>query len=250
MKELVTIILPTYNEAENITPLIKEINKVVRNPKEILLVDDSSPDGTADAASAYKKRSPSVSLRVIVRKKDKGLTNSIWEGIQKAKGSIVVWMDCDFSHPPKYINLLLAKIESGGDIVFASRYIRGGRVIGTSKGKKDPKTAVFLSTLMNYFIRAMLGKEFYDYTSGFVAVRKKIFRHLVLRGDYGEYFIDFIYRANLRKFAIIEIPFLSPPRERGASKTGEFFVQRLNRGRQYVVCTVRLLIERFILKTI
>ncbi len=259
--KLVSIILPTYNEAGNIIPLITEIKAVVKQHLlEIIVVDDNSPDGTSEQVLQYKTKSKENNVRLITRYENRGLTNSLKCGIRRAKGDVVVWMDCDFSHPPKLINKLLDKIEKGFDIAVASRFINPfgklrinaeqGRSIkgGGFKGSKEENPlAILLSRLMNYSIQFMLGGEFKDYTSGFIAARKKVFKKIKLRGDYGEYFIDLIYKALAHKFKIVEIPFVNLPRKSGESKTGSNLYEYIMRGRKYIALSFQLLVEKHIL---
>lgn len=244
----VSIILPTYNEAENIIPLIEEINRVVTFPHEIIVVDDDSPDGTSKLVASFQKKNKSVTL--LTRRENRGLTNSIKDGITRAKGDVIVWMDCDFSMPPFVINQLLEKLTQGYDIVVGSRFIKGGKFKQVTEGEKDSPLAVMLSRGMNMCIRMLLNQNFYDYTSGFVAARAYIFEKVHLRGDYGEYFIDLIYKAFANKFRITEIPYVCLPRERGESKTGSNLKDYLKRGSKYIVLTVQLLWERHVLHTI
>ena len=106
---LVSIILPTYNEAENIVPLIKEIQRLVKIKHEIIIVDDNSPDQTSKIVLAFIKKKRAKNIRLKTRLSNRGLTNSIREGIRLSKGNVIVWMDCDFSMPPFVINKLLKK---------------------------------------------------------------------------------------------------------------------------------------------
>lgn len=246
----VSIILPTYNEAENIVPLIKEIQRSVKIRYEIIVVDDNSPDQTSKIVLAFIKKSRAKNIRLKTRLSNRGLTNSIREGIGLSKGNVVVWMDCDFSMPPFVINKLLEKIEEGYDISVGSRFVKGGQFKKAEKGKKDSLLAIVLSRMMNYIIRFILGNNFKDYTSGFIATRKKVFKKVHLRGDYGEYFIDLIYKSFSHKFKIIEVPYICLPRSKGESKTGSNLWQYLNRGTKYIVLTLRLLYEQYILKEI
>jgi len=243
---LVSVILPTYNEAENIIPLIKAIQKEIRIPKEIIVVDDNSPDGTSKLVQKYQAKFNN-NVHLITRYKNRGLTNSIRDGIKSSKGDVVVWMDCDFSHPPILINKLLEKINEGHDIAVASRFIKNG---GFKQEKGENILAIGLSKAMNYTIQFLLGRHFGDYTSGFVATKKNVFRKIKLRGDYGEYFIDFIYKAFAYKYKVIEIPFINLPRTKGKSKTGNNLYEYLMRGRKYMLLSFQLLIEKHLLKKI
>lgn len=240
---LISIILPTYNEAENIVPLIKEIDRVIKAKKEIIVVDDNSPDGTSKIVTNFIKKNKTKKIKLKTRLSNRGLTNSIKEGIKLSKGDVVVWMDCDFSMPPFVINQLLEKIYEGYDISVGSRFVKGGQFKKTKKGKKDSVLAIILSRMMNYVIQFILGNNFKDYTSGFIAARKKVFKKVHLRGDYGEYFIDLIHKSFAYKFKITEVPYICLPRSKGESKTGSNLWQYLKRGAKYIVLTLRLLYE-------
>ncbi len=246
MTKLISVVLPTYNEAENIILLIKEIDRVVKYKKEFWVVDDNSPDGSANKVLNYQKKSNKKYINVLRRLKNHGLTNSLKDGIKKAKGDVVVWMDCDFSHPPGVINKLLKKINEGYDIAVASRFIKGGGFVVPEGGSNDSWAAIILSRLMNYTIQFLLGRKFGDYTSGFIAVKSRVFKKVVLRGDYGEYFIDLIYKAYANNFIITEIPYYQLPRRAGQSKTGSSLWQLIKRGSKYLQLTLQLLAEKHI----
>lgn len=246
--QLVSVILPTYNESENIVDLVKEINKQIKHKKEIIVVDDNSPDGTSNIVKKFKNKNQKINLKLETRYKNKGLANSIKRGIEISKGDIVVWMDCDFSMPPKIIPKLLQKIEIDADIVVGSRFAKGGGFKrDNSKGQKDSPIAIILSRAMNIFIQLVLGGGFRDYTSGFIAIKKTVFRKVTLRGDYGEYFIDLIYKSKSFGFKILEIPYICIPREKGESKTGQNLNQFLRRGLKYIFLTIQLVIEKRVL---
>lgn len=249
--ELVSIVLPTYNESENIVDLIRAIDKVVKYKKEIIVVDDNSPDGTSSKVYKYLTKYRKKNILLKTRFKNRGLTNSLKGGIRMASGDIVVWMDCDFSMPPAIINKLLAKIETGNDIAVGSRFVAGGGFkIDHSSAQIDSPIAIILSRLMNISIRTFLGGGFYDYTSGFIAVKRHVFDKITLRGDYGEYFIDLIYKSLALKFKITEVGYICLPRQRGVSKTGQNLWQYLRRGIKYIGLTLQLLVEKNILHKI
>lgn len=243
-KKLVSIILPTFNERGNIGPLILEINRQVRRKKEIIVVDDDSPDGTAGEVRNTISRKKLKNVRVVVRKRKHGLAASIWEGIVKSRGRVVVWMDCDFSHPPALIPKLLDKIEEGYDIAVASRFMKGGGFKKNIQGESETAAQVILSRFMNYSIQILLDSGFKDYTSGFIAIRRKVFSDIKLYGDYGEYFIDLITRAILLNYKFIEIPFVNLPRKFGESKTGTTLGTLLRRGIKYLTLSLNLFLLR------
>jgi dolichol-phosphate mannosyltransferase len=232
----VSIILPTLNEAGNIEGLIQACARYVRDVTlEIIVVDDNSADRTWEIAE--KVMVPDVCLRVIRRMENPGLTNSLREGIAAARHDFIVWMDCDFSHPPERIPQMLYMIDQGFDVAVNSRYTVGG---GEDRISKGGPLQLFLSRTLNWSIRFLLYPSFSDYTSGFVAVRKNVLEAIPLSGDYGEYFVDFIYRALKRKYKVCELPYFAAPRHSGESKTGTTLLQYVRRGRKYLWTVVRL----------
>ena len=237
--------MPTYKEVGHIQALIQETQAALQGAGvgqyEIIVVDDDSPDLTWQAAADTPGISPSR-LIVLRRTEKPGLTASLRDGIAAARYDVVVWMDCDFSHPPDKIPQLLFMLDQGYDVVVNSRYAVGG---GEDRGGKGGATQLFLSRLLNWGIRFMLKPSFSDYTSGFIAARRKVLKAYPLNGDYGEYFIDFIYRV-IRggRFRVCELPYVAPPRRSGESKTGASLAQYLRRGRKYFWTVVRLRLSR------
>jgi len=231
----VSVIMPTFKEAGHIQDLIREIVRALElaeiDAYEVIVVDDDSPDLTWERAAATDGIDRSR-LTVIRRMRDHGLTASLREGIATARHDVVVWLDCDFSHPPEKIPQLLYMLDQGYDVAVNSRYAIGG---GEDRGGKGGATQLILSRLLNWGIRFMLKPSFSDYTSGFVASRRKVLDMFPLRGDYGEYFIDYIYSVlRSRRFQVCELPYIAPPRRSGESKTGTSLRQYLRRGRKYL----------------
>ena len=106
----VSVVLPTFNEAGNIVPLIERVTAALEGvPHEILVMDDRSPDGTAALAREAAVKYPHT--QVIERHPPAGLTLSILDGVERARGTFVTWMDCDFSHPPELLPELLAPLR-------------------------------------------------------------------------------------------------------------------------------------------
>lgn len=233
----VSVILPTYNEKENIGPLIKEIFESITRGTEIIVIDDDSPDGTWRVVEEMARMQKDLFL--FRREKKKGLVSALNEGIALSRGEIVVWLDCDFSMPPSKIKELLEGIDQGYDAVVGSRYVQGGGV-EIITGSSDSLFAHVLSSLLNRFIQRVLGFSFKDYTSGFIAIRKDVLEEIRLRGNYGEYFIDLIYRMIKKGYRVKEIPYLSKARKEGVSKTGTNFFHYLAKGSKYILFTIRL----------
>lgn len=244
MKNHLSVILPTYNEAGNVQPLIESIAEALEDAYEIIVVDDDSPDGTGDIVENMIKTGRYPFLKFERRDQNHGLTNSIWRGIELATGDVVAWMDSDFSMSPKYLPVLLSLINADYDIAVGSRFVLGGSWRGEKKEASDKPLSLMLSRFMNLFIQVCLDHRFRDYTSGFVAARKEIFNKIKLRGDYGEYFIDFIYRALKLNYHIVEVPYVWLPRKAGYSKTGAFLGDYCRRGWKYIATTLRLLVSK------
>lgn len=203
----VSVILPTYNERDNVERLITSIMELV-NPFEVIVVDDNSPDGTWEIVEGLRERYQN--LKLLRRAGKRGLATAIYDGILMAKGDIVAWMDCDSSMSPEYLPPLVKSLEEY-DVAVGSRYVKGGR---DSRGIGR----VLTSWLLNRFASLVLGCGIRDYTSGFIATRRDVFDELNIRGDYGEYCIDFLYNA-AKKFKVVEVPYTFTERTLGKSKT-------------------------------
>jgi len=126
MDKTLSIIIPTYNERDNINPLVKKISNALSGYNyEIVFIDDNSQDGTAELASAMSAEYP---VRVIVRKNERGLASAVVEGFKQSKGEILAVMDADLQHPPEVLPHLIQAIIDGADIAIASRYVPGGAI--------------------------------------------------------------------------------------------------------------------------
>lgn len=236
---VVSVILPTYNEAPNIARLISAILDAVTVPAEVIVVDDDSPDGTWRVVKELAQHEPRA--RLVHRMQERGLTSAIQAGINSALGSVVVWMDCDFSHPPEVIPQLLDQVlRLDYDIAVASRYVRGGQAKSGTQGTQDSWVGATFSWVLYIFTQVMLDRRFKDYTSGFIAIKRQVLQEIRLRGDYGEYFIDLMVRAIRRGYRFVEIPFVNRPRLYGESKTGANVLQYMRRGTKYLVAIARL----------
>jgi dolichol-phosphate mannosyltransferase len=231
-----TVVLPTYNERKNIPILIDGILRHVREPVRVLVVDDDSPDGTWQVVEEIAGRDPRV--RLMRRTAERGLTSAIWAGIQAAETGAVSWMDCDLAMPPEVIPRLLERLEDGADIAVGSRYVAGGSDPGHSR------MARAFSATINTAASTLLGWGVRDYTSGFVAARRGVFDRIRLRGDYGEYCIDLLARAQMLGMRVDEVPYICGARFSGESKTGGNALDYVRRGRKYVQTVLALAGER------
>jgi dolichol-phosphate mannosyltransferase len=227
----VSVVLPTYNESGNIGPLTEALLAHLPEESEIIVVDDDSPDLTWQVVEAAGLKDSRI--RLIRRIGRRGLTSALQEGIDASLGKYIFWMDCDFSQPPEMISELLKALD-GQDMVVASRYIPGGEERGHSP------LGSFLSRMICQFASLVLSSNIRDYTSGYIGARKEVLKALPLKGDYGEYCIDLLYRAYTMGYRIREVPYVCLPRRSGESKTATDLKGYVKRGRKYVQTVLRL----------
>ena len=238
MAPTVSVVMPTYNERDNIGPLIDAVLSSAHYPTNVWVVDDDSPDGTWQVVAA--RQAADARVHLVRRIGESGLTSAIARGIRDSDGDIVVWMDCDFSMPPERVRDLVEAVVSGGNaLAVGSRYVPGGRDQGHSW------MAQAFSRTINLMAALALGFGVRDYTSGFIAGRRGVLRQFDLRGDYGEYCIDLLARAQRAGVRIVEVPYVCTVRRSGQSKTGVNVLDYVRRGRKYVSTIGRLSIQRW-----
>ncbi len=228
----ISVILPTYNESGNITHLIERIDRALTGRrKEIIVIDDDSPDKTWQIAAGAGHKEKGV--RVIRRTENKGLANSLKRGIAESKGKFIVWMDADLSMPPETIPRLLAELENN-HIAVASRYAQGGKDL-------RPRLRLVTSRMINLAANFILNFKVLDYTSGFIAARREVLAQLPLPDStYGEYCIAFLYRAGRKGYKIKEVPYYFIDRLEGSSKTAGSLTSLLKFGWVYFKRVVSL----------
>lgn len=222
LNETYSVVLPTFNEVGHIKKLISEITNILENETinyEILVVDDNSTDGTIDELKkisiSHKKVKP------LIRYNKKGnLVDSLNEGIQNSKYENIIWLDADFSHPPQYIeNFIKVKKENSEiDVLVFSRFLNESRRYFEIE-KTKPIFIDLLSVFLNKICKLVLFKNFTDYTSGFICIKKNSINNYRLNGYYGDYFINLIVHCFLNNNKIIELPFDEKRRFSGVSKT-------------------------------
>lgn len=210
----VSVILPTYNERGNVIELIDVIMaelSPLNMEREIVVVDDNSPDNTGKVVQG--RFSGDESVKVFIRTKEKGLATAIRYGIEKSRGDIIVVTDSDFNHDPKLLPQMVKFLEYY-DIIVGSRFTVGG-------GMED--TFRYLGSFVyNIFIRIILRTQIQDNLSGFFSIgRKKLFslNFDKIFSGYGDYFFRLLFYAQRRKFKILEVPVFYQLRKYGKSKT-------------------------------
>ena len=210
MSKAISIIIPTYNERENIIPLVERIDQALSNyDYEILFVDDSSRDGTAELAIAL---SPKYPVKVMVRWNKRGLASAVVDGLKQATGQIVGVMDADLQHPPEVIPDLLRAIKDGADIAVASRYIKGGGCQGWGLTRRIiSKGAIVLAHLLLPSTRRVR-----DPMSGFFMFNRQVVAHADLRPTGFKILLEILMEGEFRD--ITEVPYTFSVRSGGESK--------------------------------
>lgn len=212
----VGIMLPTYCEAANIEKLILELENSDFNPS-ILVIDDSSPDGTADVVRTLQKKFRNVLL--LVRSRKMGLGTAITDGFKaflsmKHPPKYIVTMDADYSHSPKEIPKLLTHVKEGADLVVGSRYCPGGGAVGWGVGR------FLISKIANLITRFRIEARISDYTSGMRCYSTRLVKGIIndLHSQTYEIQIETIRQANVRGYKIKDVPIVFINRKKGKSK--------------------------------
>jgi dolichol-phosphate mannosyltransferase len=221
----VLVVMPTYDERENLVPLLRRVHAAMPGV-HVLVVDDASPDGTgqlADELAAADGR-----IDVLHRAGKDGLGAAYVAGFEwglRLDYGVLVEMDADGSHAPEDLPRLLAPLVDGADLVLGSRYVPGGRVVNW------PRHREWLSRGGNLYSRLALGVGIADVTGGFRAYRRRVLETLDLDGlaSQGYCFqVDLLWRAVRAGCRVVEVPITFTEREQGSSKmTGEIVREAL-----------------------
>lgn len=220
---VLSIVLPTYNEAKNLPVLIERLQAVLKQGDEIIVVDDDSPDKTWEVAEHLAKTYPHV--RVLRRTDRRGLSSAVVEGFAMAKGKMLMVMDSDLQHDPNLVSQMRAALEGGADIVAASRYIKGGSVGNWVRGRR------YLSKTATYLAQWLPNVRVSDPMSGFFAIKASAYKPIAKRLRPSGFKILLEVLAFLpKKTKVAEVPLQFQLRHSGESKLSpkvqlEFLVQ-------------------------
>lgn len=209
------IVIPTYNEIDNIQPLLTAVMQITPPSTEVLVVDDGSPDGTGQLVDSIALSNSRI--HGLHRAKKLGLGTAYvagfrW-GLERGFDQIIE-LDADFSHDPKYLPTMLQLLESH-DFVIGSRYVAGGGTVNWGLGRK------ILSRGGSLYSRWILGANIRDFTGGFNGWRRKVLESVdleSLRSDGYSFQIELKYRAFRRGFRFVEFPIIFEDRKVGKSK--------------------------------
>jgi dolichol-phosphate mannosyltransferase len=210
----IQVIIPTYNERDNLPGLVRAI--LARDGYRVMVVDDTSPDGTGEVAEGLASEFPGR-VDVVHRTGPRGLGRSYVEGLQRAlagTADVVCQMDADWSHDPQYLPDLVAAMETH-DVVIGSRYLQGVSVVNW------PLRRLMLSTFANRYIRAITRLKARDCTSGFRCWRRETLSLLPLDrvvSDGYAFVVEMLYEAARRGARVGEVPIIFVERRQGVSK--------------------------------
>jgi dolichol-phosphate mannosyltransferase len=222
-----TVCVPTYNEAENLEPLVRRLGEVLDLRRDrVLVIDDNSPDGTGAVADALASELDWVG--VLHRPVKEGIGPAYLMGFRQAltEGSeLILEMDCDFSHDPAAVPSLIAACEAGADLALGSRYVPGGSTVNWGLGRR------LVSRGGSFYARTMLGVSIRDLTGGFKCFRRTALEAIALdaiaaRG-YG-FQIEGTYRVLRKGLRVVEVPITFADRRVGDSKmSGSIIVEAM-----------------------
>lgn len=205
---MLSIIVPTYNEAGSVPILAERLQAALAGRDwELVIVDDGSPDGTADIAAALAPRIP---VRVVRRAGKAGLASAVVAGFAAAGGDVLLVMDADLSHPPEVVPALADAIANGADLAVGSRYVSGGGVMDWPLKRRAVSRVACLMGNALVPVR--------DATSGFFALRRAVIDGVKLNPIGFKIGFEVIARGHYKK--VVEVPYTFRDRELGASKFG------------------------------
>jgi len=220
--EKILVVIPTYNESENIEKLIQELNSLEHH---IMIVDDNSPDGTSEIVENLKEKNNNLYL--IKRESKLGLGSAYRDGFKAAMNmgyEFFVEMDADFSHQTIDLVEMIKNIDKA-DVIIGSRYIEGGGITGWNYKRR------LLSKLANLFTQILFGYHIKDSTSGFRIYNRESLEKINFqktKSDGYSFQIEMTYRANKKNLKILEIPITFYERRKGESKmTGQIIYEAI-----------------------
>src|SRR5215468_5182186 len=213
----VSLIIPTYNERENIGSLLQQVYVVLKETGhsfEVIVVDDDSPDGTWQVVQEMRSAYPN--LHVLRRMQERGLARAVLRGWQEAQGEILAVMDGDLQHPPETLALLIEALEKqGGDIAVASRHVRGG---GVSEWNIVRRGISWGATLAASWMLPGTLATVRDPMSGYFAIRRSVIVGRTLKPEGYKILLEVLGHGCYR--AIVEVPYIFIERQQGRSKLG------------------------------
>jgi len=210
------VLIPTYNEAKNIKLIIERTFSIDHN-LSILVIDDNSPDGTAQIVKSMQGDRPN--LKILVRYQDRGFAKSYLDGFKHVLATnhydTVITMDADFSHDPQEIPHLIKLLDQGADVALGSRHTPGAKFPGISLWRQ------LLSKFAQRYVQTILGLTIRDCTAGYLAIPTRVLRSLNLNQFHSDgygFLFELKYKLTKQGFTLKEHPVKWPQRHQGESK--------------------------------
>jgi len=210
------VLIPTYNEADNIQPIIARTLQVMPDIS-ILVIDDNSPDGTANIVKSLQQKHSNVNL--LLRTQDRGFAKSYLAGFRQVldqkQHDVIITMDADFSHDPKEIPLLLKLLDQGADVALGSRHLSNSSFPGISLWRQ------ILSKFAQRYVQIILGLPVRDCTAGYLAIPTQVLSRLDLTQFHSDgygFLFELKYILTRQGFVLKEHPVAWPQRHQGHSK--------------------------------
>jgi dolichol-phosphate mannosyltransferase len=215
------VCLPTYNERENLEPMLRALGEALGPEDRVLVVDDNSPDGTGELADRFAAELPYID--VLHRDRKEGLGPAYLAGFRRAiadGAELVLEMDCDFSHDPRDVPRLIDAARDA-DVVLGSRYVHGGAIRNWGAVRR------FVSFGGSLYARVLLATSLHDLTGGFKCFHRRVLETIDLDAIVAKGYafqIEMTYRALRAGFRVVEVPITFVDRERGGSKMSRSIV--------------------------
>ncbi len=218
-----TIVIPAFNEKENIPFLVSNLKKTIQRwpySVEVLIVNDGSSDGSREildkiAENELKGRkgsAPHFQLRIAHHQKHKGFGAALKTGYKNARGKVISTMDADLTHNPEQIRKFMNKINEGYDMVIGSRYVEGGKMVDVAWYRR------LISDMSRVLIKILFNMPIKDVTNGFRAVRKQLLDNIELKSNSFNILPEMVVKARKKGYKITEVPMTLTKRKYGVSK--------------------------------
>ena len=213
---MLSIIIPTYNERENIEPFVKEIQETMQKTKtkyEIIIIDDNSPDGTSKVVEELIKKTKDITIRLYTRPKKQGLGSAYKYGFKRAKGTMLMEIDADFSHDPKEIPNFIKALDNSHDAVIGSRGVAGGE-------RNDPLRRKIFPMIGSILYKTLMNCDTKDITSGYRLYKKSTLDKISLESlpDDFSFQVAILFALTDKNCKIKEIPIKFNKRRSGDPK--------------------------------
>jgi glycosyltransferase involved in cell wall biosynthesis len=210
-RRLISVVVPVYQEAENVVPFLRDLDAQLREPHEILLVYDFPEDNTLPAVRAMQP--PVAAVRLVHNTLGKGVLNAIRAGFRASQGDVIVVMMADRSDEPKDVTAMARLVRAGADVVAGSRYVRGGRQEG------GPPLKRLLSRMAGLSLHYVAGLPVHDATNNFRAYSRRVVEQLPIEGEASfALALELTLKAHWRGWRLAEVPTTWHDRTAGQSR--------------------------------